>query len=262
MDIDTFFTDHWREIEDERVARYQALFVWRPEQAQLLAPAGIEPGHAVLDFGCGPGYMTRAIADMVGPEGRAVGVDINARFVADANDRDDNPAHLTYVQLDGASVPLPEASMDRVLAKNVLEYVPSLRDTLAELKRVLRPGGRLHAIDSDWGFVIVEPWSPAEVARFFSAAAPAFREPYVGRKLPGALKSVGFEDIRVSVLTAADRAGRAFPVLRNMESYIRQFGTLPDAELESLLARAETAVGEESFMLCLPQFLVTASAVP
>jgi ubiquinone/menaquinone biosynthesis C-methylase UbiE len=240
------------------VARYEQLFAWRPEQAQLLAPAEIGAGHRVLDFGCGPGFMTRAIAEMVGPSGAAVGVDINARFVAEASARDDNPDNLAYTHLDGVNLPLDDGAFDRALCKNVLEYVPDLKGTLAELYRVLAPGGKAHAIDSDWGFVIVEPWEKDEVDRFFTAAAPAFKEPYIGRRLPAALGAAGFREIQVTVLTAADRKGRAFPVLRNMESYIRQFDTLPEAELAELMDRAERAVDAGTFMLCLPQFLVTA----
>lgn len=260
MNIDTFFTDHWQHIEDERVARYEQMFAWRPEQAQLLAPAGIEAGHTVADFGCGPGFMTRAIAGWVGPEGHAYGLDINASFVAKASIHADNPDNLSYHLVEDGKLPLADASIDRVLCKNVLEYVPDLAATLAELRRVLRPDGRLHAIDSDWGFVIVEPWSKAEVDEFFTAAAPAFKEPYIGRKLPGALRSAGFGEMQVSVSTAVDRNGHAFPVLRNMVSYIRQFDTLPAATTDALISRAEHAIEDGTFLLCLPQFLITANA--
>ncbi|NJN50632.1 MAG: methyltransferase domain-containing protein [Gammaproteobacteria bacterium] len=86
-EISTFFSDHWREIEDDRVARYEQMFVWRPEQDALIAPAGIAAGHSVLDFGCGPGFMAMALAEKVGATGRVCGADINARFVADAAKR-------------------------------------------------------------------------------------------------------------------------------------------------------------------------------
>ncbi len=260
MNIDSFFTDHWQHIEDERVARYEQMFAWRPEQAQLLAPAGIEAGHTVADFGCGPGFMTRAIAELIGPAGRAYGLDINANFIAKASARTDNPDNLSYHLIEDGKLPLADSSIDRVLCKNVVEYVPDLGATLAELHRVLTPNGRLHAIDSDWGFVIVEPWSKAEIDEFFAAAAPAFKEPYIGRKLPGALRAACFGKTQVSVLTAADRQGRAFPVLRNMVSYIRQFETLPIATTDALISRAERAVDDGTFMLCLPQFLITADA--
>ena len=258
-DRDTFYTDHWRVIEDERLARYEQMFVWRPEQARLLEPAGIGAGHRVLDLGCGPGFLSLALAGIVGPSGAVHGVDINARFVADATRRasERGVTNAQFHHIDGATLPLPTATIDRVVAKNVLEYVPDLRATLNEAARVLAPGGCLHAIDSDWGFVIVEPWGKATVDRFFAAAAPAFREPLIGRKLPAAFHAAGLRDIDVRIVPIVDRTGALLSVLRNMRSYIRTFGTLPDAEVDDLLAAAERGITDGTYMACLPQFLVT-----
>ena len=258
-DSKTFFTDHWKVIEEERIARYEQMFVWRPEQAALLAPADIKIGQRVLDLGCGPGFLSLALADMVGASGAVHGVDINARFIDDASRRAQERgfANVRFHHLDGVALPIPDATIDRVIAKNVLEYVPDLTTTLDEAVRVLAPGGRLHAIDSDWGFVIVEPWGKATVDRFFAAAAPAFREPHIGRKLPGAFHAAGLTDIQVRLLPIVDRTGTLLAVLRNMRSYIRTFQTMPDTEVDELLVSAERAVVDSTYMACLPQFLVT-----
>ena len=258
-DRDTFYTDHWKAIEDERLARYEQMFVWRPEQMRLFEGAAIAAGHRVLDLGCGPGFLSLALAGIVGATGAVHGIDINARFIADANRRaaDSGIGNARFHHVEGAALPLPDASIDRVVAKNVLEYVPDLRATLAEAVRVLAPGGRLHAIDSDWGFVIVEPWGKATVDRFFQAAAPAFREPHIGRKLPAAFHAAGLRDIDVRIVPIVDRTGALLSVLRNMRSYIRTFATLPDAEVDDLLTAAERGIAQGTYFACLPQFLVT-----
>lgn len=255
----TFFTDHWKVIEAERLARYEQMFVWRPEQARLLEPAGIAAGHRVLDLGSGPGFLSLALADMVGRGGAVHGADINARFVADARARalQRGLTHVQFHHLDGAALPLGNACIDRVVAKNVLEYVPDLHATLLEAVRVLVPGGKLHAIDSDWGFVIVEPWGKTTVDRFFSAASPAFREPHIGRKLPAALHAAGLRDVDVRLVPIVDRSGTLLSVLRNMRGYIRTFATMPDDEVDALLAAAERGIDDGTYMACLPQFLVT-----
>jgi ubiquinone/menaquinone biosynthesis C-methylase UbiE len=255
----TFYTDHWKTIEPERLARYEQMFVWRPEQTRLLEPAGLTKGQRVVDLGSGPGFFALALGDIVGPSGAVNGVDINARFVADARARaaDRALAHVTFHHVDGAALPFVDASHDRVIAKNVLEYVPDLAATLAEAVRVLAPGGKFHAIDSDWGFVIVEPWGKATVDRFFAAAAGAFREPLIGRKLPAALHTAGLVDIEVRIVPNVDRTGALLAVLNNMRSYIRTFGTLPDAEVDALITAAERGVANGTYTACLPQFLVT-----
>ena len=256
---DTFYTDHWKTIEPERLARYEQMFVWRPEQARLLEPAGLAKGQRVLDLGCGPGFLSLAVGDIVGSSGAVHGVDINARFVADARARatDRAAAHVTFHHVEGAALPFADASHERVIAKNVLEYVPDLAATLAEATRVLAPGGKLHAIDSDWGFVIVEPWGKPTVDRFFAAASPAFREPYIGRKLPAAFHAAGLVDIDVRIVPIVDRSGGLLSVLRNMRSYIRTFRTLPDDEVDALIAAAERGISDGTYTACLPQFLVT-----
>ena len=259
MNVDTFFTDHWAEIEDERVARYEQMFVWRDAQRALLQPAGLEPGHDVLDLGCGPGFFAMALGDMVAPGGTVTGADLNARFVADATERAAALDAVSFRHVTDHNLPFDDGSFDRAICKNVLEYVPDLDATLGELLRVTRPGGKVHVIDSDWGFVIVEPWGKATVDRFFEAAAPAFREPYIGRKAAGALLSAGFSDVDVRLVSFVDRQGNGLNVLTNMVSYIKTFGTLPDDEADGLLASARDAVTDGRFLFCLPQFLVTAT---
>ncbi len=137
MNIETFFTDHWRDIEDDRVARYEQMFVWREGQRALLAPAEIELGQRVLDIGSGPGYFAIAIADMVGEDGRVDGVDINARFVVDANERAAALDNVRFHEVQDHVLPFADESFDRVICKNVLEYVPDLPAVLTECRRVL-----------------------------------------------------------------------------------------------------------------------------
>src|SRR5258705_13660201 len=102
----TFYTDHWKVIEAERLSRYEQMFIWRPEQARLLEPAGIAAGQRVLDLGSGPGFFSLALAEMVGRAGAVHGVDINARFVADARARaaDRGLQHVHFHHLDGVAL--------------------------------------------------------------------------------------------------------------------------------------------------------------
>ena len=258
MNIDSFFTDHWRHIEDERIARYEQMFVWQDAQRTLLEPAGLEPGHTVLDVGAGPGFFAGGLAGIVGTGGTVHGVDINARFVADANTRFADDPRVTFHHITDHVLPFADDTFDRVICKNVLEYVPDPRASLAEVHRVLQPGGRVHVIDSDWGFVIVEPWSPETVNQFFQAAAPAFNEPYIGRRVAGLLARADFTGVTVKLSPFVDQSGRGLHVLRNMASYINTFDTMPEQQVSGLLAQLEQALARDEFLFCLPQFLVTA----
>ena len=258
MDRRTFYTDHWKHIDEERIARYERMFEWREGSRALLADADLKPGQRVLDFGSGPGFMALALADIVGDGGHVHGVDINPRFVRDATRRAAGRANVAFHHLRDERLPLPEGSVDRAVSKNVLEYVPDVDATLAEIKRVLAPGGRIHLVDSDWGFVVVEPWGKAGVERFFAAAGVAFKEPNIGRRLPGLLTEHGFRNVRVRIVAGADQDGRALPMLRNMRGYIDAGGAMPAAEADAMLQQAADAVDRGHYLFVLPQFVATA----
>ncbi|MEM7097490.1 MAG: methyltransferase domain-containing protein [Pseudomonadota bacterium] len=253
---DTFYTDHWRDIEDARIERYEEMFVWHERQAVLLEGAHLELGNRVLDLGSGPGFFAGGVLGLVGASGQVDGADINARFVTDANQRHQGNDHIRFHHVTDHRLPFDDDTFDRAICKNVLEYVPNLDATLAEVRRVLKPGGRIFVIDSDWGFVIVHPWSKETVDRFFEAASPAFNEPYIGRRIPGLLFQHGFAKVQVKLSPFVDQTGRGLHVLRNMASYIATFDSLPGDEVERLIQQVADTHERGDFLFCLPQFLV------
>jgi hypothetical protein len=93
-----------------------------------------------------------------------------------------------------------------------------------------------------------------------SAASIAFRTPLIGRKLYGIFRKVGFNNIRVQVLTTADTVGGLRPVLHNMASYARVSDRLSEEKITSFLEDVDRAIEDETYLALLPQFLVTAEA--
>ena len=83
--MDTFYTDHWKTIEPERLSRYEQLFGFRPEQEPFIEALALSNATSVLDFGCGPGFMAEEIASRT--TGRVVGVDLNKAFISGAQSR-------------------------------------------------------------------------------------------------------------------------------------------------------------------------------
>jgi SAM-dependent methyltransferase len=163
---------------------------------------------------------------------------------------------VTVHHLSGDRFPLADGACDRALAKNVLEYVPDVDATLRELRRVLRPGGMLTAMDSDWAFVLIEPLTPDETRELFAAASPAFREPLIGRKLRAAFRRAGFHDVRVDIAASADDTGFLRPIVENMLGYARNFGTLSEGRCAELAARVDAAIASGDYLAVLPQFVV------
>jgi arsenite methyltransferase len=109
----------------------------------------IEPGSTVLDLGCGAGTDLLIAAQMVGSEGRVIGIDMTATMLARARDSAEEMG-LGNVELHEGlieSVPVADASVDIVISNGVIDLVPDKEAVFAEIDRVLRPGGRLQVAD-------------------------------------------------------------------------------------------------------------------
>jgi SAM-dependent methyltransferase len=109
----------------------------------------IEPGQVVLDLGCGAGTDLLIAAQMVGPEGRAIGIDMTPTMLERARESA-TEVGLENVELHQGlieSLPLPDESVDVVISNGVIDLVPEKDAVFAEIDRVLRPGGRLQVAD-------------------------------------------------------------------------------------------------------------------
>jgi SAM-dependent methyltransferase len=118
---------------------------------QLIEQAEIEPGHRVLEVGCGTGNLT-LLAKRLQPRADFVALDPDPRALARAR-RKAQRRHLT-VQLDrgfAQELPYPDESFDRVLSSLMLHHLEptAKRAMLQQIARVLRPGGALHLLDID-----------------------------------------------------------------------------------------------------------------
>jgi arsenite methyltransferase len=109
----------------------------------------IEPGAVVLDLGCGAGTDLLIAAQMTGPEGRAIGVDMTpamlerARESAGAMGLENVELHTTLIE----ALPVEDESVDVVISNGVIDLVPDKEAVFDEIDRLLRPGGRLQFAD-------------------------------------------------------------------------------------------------------------------
>ncbi len=263
MKEQTYYRDHWIEVAPERVDVYEEMFRWRPQMEPLLLPAALAPGQHVVDYGCGPGMLALELARRVGTAGHVHGVDLNEVFLDRARQHaaaEGFADRVSFHRIVEDRVPLADASVDRVICKNVLEYVGDVTATLSDFRRVLRPGGLVHAIDSDWGMLAVEPIGPERLGELFRAASIAYRTPLIGRKLYGFMRAAGFREVKVKILATADTQGFLAPVVLNMATYARESGRLEPSWVDALLEDLQRAMADGTYLLVLPQFLVTGAA--
>ncbi|HOW98395.1 MAG TPA: methyltransferase domain-containing protein [Kiritimatiellia bacterium] len=159
-------------------------------------------GARVLEAGCGVGAQTVTLARN-SPQALITSVDISATSLAEARRRvgEAGLANVTFLQADLFALPFDTDSFDDLFVCFVLEHLPRPADALRALKRHLRPGGTITAIEGDHGSAYFHPDSEA-ARRAIQCQVELQRraggDAMIGRRLYPLLLEAGFETVRVS----------------------------------------------------------------
>ncbi len=161
----------------------------REEVIRLLQ---LEPGEKVLDIGSGPGLLASAMAELTGPSGEVCGVDISSELLQLAAERYRHVHHLKFLHADASSLPFPDACFDAVVVTQVLEYLQDVRSALREMHRVLRPGGRVLILDTDWDSLVWHSADPTRMKKILAVWDEHLVDPYLPRTLGSSMQKAGF----------------------------------------------------------------------
>ncbi len=178
---------------------FTAQAAWRASCARLAAK--VVDAETVVDLGCGPGVSTFELARAL-PRARIIGLDVAARMLNEARRRQGTP-RIRWLRGDSACLPIASGSVDACTGHSFLYLVANRQATLAEIKRVLTPGGEL---------VLMEPNARAATIR---QVLNVSRDPrhlisvglwrpfsrlhgrFSAKTLTHTLERAGFEDVRV-----------------------------------------------------------------
>ena len=206
---------------------------------RLVSYTPLLPGARVLDVATGRGAALFPAAERVGPTGRVIGVDYAPAMVAataaEIRALGIGNAHVQH--MDGDQLNFPPASFDTVFCASALFFFPDIQATLAELRRVLKPGGTLAV--STWAFR--DPrWAWLEAMRPRTAAPAAGTLFNMPSGMEGLLRAAGFAAVRAFVESKtfyyADEAAWWATIWSHGPRL--ELEALPQAALDAFQARA------------------------
>jgi SAM-dependent methyltransferase len=183
--------------DDETQRLVRQAQIYGPITRQLFVAAGITTGMNVLDLGSGAGDVSLLLADLVGPRGRVVGVDLNPDILRTARRRVDAAgwSHVSFLDSPIADLDLQE-EFDAVVGRWILMYQPDPATVLRRVTRLLRPGGVVAFLESELTMLPrsfpsgpVHEWL-AEMSRPRQGAG-VFPETSMGTKLFGTFLDAG-----------------------------------------------------------------------
>ena len=222
------------DFDEENARRLEAVYMTPDvidQRRAIRAALSLRPGERVLDIGSGPGFLAAEMAAEVGPDGRVHGVDPSPTMLASAGRRD---APVDYGTGDALALPFPDEHFDVAVCTQVYEYVEDIAAALTEARRVLRTGGRLLVLDTDWDSIVWHSGDRGRMERVLEAWNEHLADPYLPRRLPGLLRAAGLElteSVIIPILNiGADRDTYSAAMSGVLAAYVAGRGGISEAE--------------------------------
>ena len=219
-------------------------------------------GEQVLDVGCGTGLLVHDMATLVGPNGRVVGIDISQDMLAFAKRRCADVPHVDLKVGNAADLAEEVESFDAVACTQVLLYVPDVPTVLALIYRVLKPGGRVAIIETDWRGTVLHSFDDGLTRRILAAWDSAVPSPNLPVRLGSLMKAQGFSAIRVEAIpivnTSWTSGNFSVGMIEQFAHDAKEQGAISKAESKTWLDDLRRKGHEGSYLFCVNRFLFSA----
>jgi SAM-dependent methyltransferase len=222
------------DFDEENARRLETIYTTPDiieQRRAIRAALSLRPGERVLDIGSGPGFLATEMAAEVGPEGRVHGIDPSESMLASARRRD---ASVEYGIGDALTLPFPDEHFDVAVCTQVYEYVEDVAAALSEARRVLRTGGRLLVLDTDWDSIVWHSRDRERMERVLTAWNEHLADPYLPRRLPGLLRAAGLEPTKSAIIpilnVGANRDTYSAGMSRLAAAYVAGRGGISEAD--------------------------------
>jgi SAM-dependent methyltransferase len=252
------------QFTEEQARRLEAIYSTadvRGQREETLRLLALSRGEAVIDVGCGPGFLCESMADLVGAHGRVLGIDVSPDLVELARRRNQR-GWLHYAPGDAMTLAVPERSFDVAVCAQVLEYVPDADRGLREMHRVLKAGGRALIVDTEWDSVVWHSVEPTRMANVLAAWEAHCTDPRLPRTLIPRLRAAGF------VVEGAS----GYPIINTtyvddnysgglaglIVDFIRKQASVPPEELDAWRAEQQALSGKGEYFFATVRYMFRA----
>jgi len=222
------------DFDEENARRLVAVYTTPDvveQRRAIRAALSLQPGERVLDVGCGPGFLAAEMTAEVGSEGRVHGIDPSESMLARARRRD---APVEYGTGDALALPFPDEHFDVAVCTQVYEYVEDVPAALAEARRVLRTGGRLLVLDTDWDSVVWHSGDRERMERVLAVWNEHLADPNLPRRLPALLRAACLEPTKSAIIpilnVGADRNTYSAGMSGLVAAYVAGRGGVSEAD--------------------------------
>jgi ubiquinone/menaquinone biosynthesis C-methylase UbiE len=222
-------------------------------------------GEGILDHGSGPGILACELAVEVGPGGKVTAVDVSEEMNAIASRRAQEAGlsdRIEVVQGDVLALGFPDACFDAAISTQVLEYVHDVGRALRELRRVLRPGGRLVLLDTDWDTLVWSARDTARSARILKAWGRHAPHAHLPRHLAPQLRACDFDVTEVSSLTLLNTSYNQSTYSYNLAGLVAHFvrtnGAVSEDELDAWLAELASLDNDGAYFFSINRYCFSA----
>jgi ubiquinone/menaquinone biosynthesis C-methylase UbiE len=225
----------------------------------VLEALNLRTGAHVLELGCGGGYYAYEAARFVGPTGRVSAIDISPDQIAAAQRR---CAEFAWVECRVADIAAPsygDAEFDAVFSVQVLEYLADLDAGLRQIHRMLRPGGRLVIVATDWSSAVWHSEDAPRMQRVLTAWAPHTPCPNLPSILAARLRGAGMQPLRQTAIpilnTSYNPACFSYWVARAIRPFVVSQQSVADQEAAEWLDEFAKLEESGAYFFCLTPVL-------
>jgi SAM-dependent methyltransferase len=234
--------------------------LYGPGTRRVLIEAGLRGGMRVADLGCGVGMVTELLAELVGPRGSVVGIDVSGAQLAQARERlQRGGSNIRFVEASATDTGLPPESFDLVYCRFLLIHLPEPERALREMFTLLEPNGILVCEDGDLTACGSEPPSALDAfADLWGRLGPKRGLDYtLGRRLFQMVRAAGFPAPEITFNQPVVARGETkrlleLSVAEAGPSFV-EAGLITSEELDRILVEMRHLAGDETVLAVMPR---------